>query len=182
VAVVVKTGQAWLEFFVSAGETNTFEQSLVCPEGSGSSYRAVTVPALTIADLVSSLRRPDKLSVIKVDIEGAEAAALRVAGKELLSENGPLWQVEIHPGALQRFGASPHEVTEVFPADSFDRWLLPKHPYQNAPGETAPRRLPRNESFEKSIYYNLICVPKGNRWKARREELVRSLEKHAEIG
>jgi FkbM family methyltransferase len=173
-AVCEKMGS--LEFFVSAGQTNTFVQSLVCPDGLAASYRAVTVPAVTISDLVSQMRDPSSLSLVKVDIEGAEASALRQAGEDLLGQAGPLWQVEINPAALRRFGTNTHDVTEMFPERSFDRWLLPKHPLRDGPGETAPRRLSRDESFEKSIYYNLICIPRGERWASRRDRLVQKLE------
>jgi FkbM family methyltransferase len=175
-AVCDKKGS--LEFFVSAGQANTFEQSLVCPEGLSSSYKAVTVPAFTITDLESLLRNPSTLSVIKLDIEGAEAAALRVAGINLLNANGPLWQVEIHPEALRRFGASPRDVAEIFPVQEFDRWLLPKHPYHNVPGETRPRQLSSGESFDRSMYYNLMCVPRGQRWASRRRRLIAGLGGH----
>lgn len=175
-AVCEKKGS--LEFFVSAGEANTFEQSLICPQSLASAYRAVTVPALTITDLTLLLRDARQLAVAKVDIEGAEAAALRQVPSELLDRNGPLWQVEIHPGALQRFGAGPRDVTETFPEASFDRWLLPKHPHTDSDLGTTPRRVGPDEGFTDSVYYNLICVPRGTRWNARREKFVRALEKN----
>ena len=173
-AICEKRGS--LEFFVSAGEVNTCEQSLICPESLSSAYRAVTVPALTIPDLVLLLRDVRQLSVVKVDIEGAEAAALRQVPGELLQQDSPLWQVEIHPGALQRFGAGPRDVTEIFSEGCFDRWLLPKHPHSDSPSGTAPRRVVAQERFTDSVYYNLICVPRGARWNERREKFVRALE------
>jgi len=173
-AVCEKKGS--LEFFVSAGGANTFEQSLICPQSLSSAYRAVTVPALTIPDLVSLLRNVRELSVAKVDIEGAEATALRQVPSELLSPDGPLWQVEINASALQRFGAGPRDVTEIFSEACFDRWLLPKHPHTDSDLGTTPRRVGPDEDFTDSVYYNLICVPQGTRWDARREKLVRALE------
>jgi len=165
-----------VKFYVSTDQRKTFEQSLTRPGGTAVNYREMTVPALTIANLVTRLNRPDKLALIKVDIEGAEAAALQAAPNQLLSGDGPLWQVEINPGALARFKATPRCVTDMFKTENFECWLLPKHPYQEGPGETAVRRLNRDETFTKSVYYNLICIPRGDKWKNRRENLVNSLE------
>ena len=173
-AVSDQAGQK--EFYISAGQANTFEQSLARPSESSESYRMVNVQGLTIGNLVSLLPDSQILSLIKVDIEGAEATALRVAPPELLSSAGPLWQVEIHPGALARFGASPSDIVKFFEAEHFECWLLPKHPHNNAHGATAPRRLALNETFSDSIYYNLICIPRGKKWEARRKKLVRELE------
>ena len=65
---------------------------------------------------------------MKIDIEGAEACALTAVPALWLTGDGPLWIVEINPGALARFGASPSEVVRNFSAKAFDLQLLPKHP------------------------------------------------------
>lgn len=179
VHAAVSDKQGELRFYVSADQQNTFEQSLAKPEGSVVSYREMTVPALTISQIVSSLRRSNYLTLIKVDIEGAEAAALQAVPSWLLSQEGPLWQVEINAGALARFKATPKCVTNMFSTENFDCWLIPKHPIQDGPGLTAARRLTNAENFQSSVYYNLICVPKGGRWQGRREKIVKSLEGYA---
>lgn len=179
VHAAVSDKQGELKFYVSADQQKTFEQSLAKPEGSVVSYREVTVPALTISQIVSSLRRSNYLTLIKADIEGAEAAALQGVPSWLLSQEGPLWQVEINAGALARFKATPKCVTNTFNTENFDCWLLPKHPIQDGPGQTAARRLTKAENFQGAVYYNLICVPKGGRWQGRREKIVKSLEGYA---
>lgn len=168
-----------LSFYLSSEKRKTFEQSLVRPVSDAESYHEVTVPGLAFPSLISQLQHPERLSLIKMDIEGAEAAALSAVPKSLLDLDGPLWLVEINPGMLKQFGASPRDVTEKFPKESFDRWLLPKHPHQDSEGGTAPRRLSADEKFDHSIYYNLICIPRGRRWIPRSENVVRELEAHA---
>jgi FkbM family methyltransferase len=165
-----------VQFFVKPDQCSTFDQSLAPPDELASGHIAVTVPSLTIAEIVARLRAPHRLSLAKIDIEGAEALALGAAPVDLFRSNGPLWQVEIHAGALARFGATPSSVTGCFPAADFECWLMPKHPDAYPVQVIRPRRLTTKEAFEDAVYFNLICVPRGSRWQARRERLTMYLQ------
>jgi len=167
-AVTDRAGE--VTFFAKSGRSGTFDQSLVpACEVASDFYRQIQVPAFALGELHRQLRRPEALVVIKVDIEGAEAAALGSVPETMIDGGGPLWQVEIHAGALQRFGARPEDVAGKFSPQHFDRWLLPKQP-------KVFQRLGDTEDFQNFLYYNLICIPRGERWRQRRELLMMELE------
>ncbi|MFA6547016.1 MAG: FkbM family methyltransferase [Limisphaerales bacterium] len=172
-AVADQTGT--LTFYVRSDRFSTAEQSLVPSEGTRGACRAVATPALTIADLIRELDRQADLALIKVDIEGAEAMAFRTVPADLLREDGPFWLVEIHPGALARFGATPADIVKCFPMSSFELWLLPKHPLAHVTEPLKLRRLTESELFAESLYYNLLAVPRGQRWRERRLGLKKYL-------
>lgn len=70
------------------------------------------VPVTTIDEAIKrGMTRP---TVVKLDIEGAEAAALRGAPKLLGSRNAPrLLFIEGHPEFLPRFGSSLNELEDL---------------------------------------------------------------------
>lgn len=126
----------------------------------------VTVPARTLRTLQREAALDARLSVVKIDIEGAEGAALRAAPPEWFAAGGPLWIVEINPEALARFDATPQEILARFPAAHFECWVLPKHPHDPA---TTPQLRPASaqDRFDDSIYYNFFALPRDPRWRSR---------------
>ena len=157
-----------LTFYVRTDRSITGEQSLHPGEGAREACTAVTTAALTLENLIRMLDRDASLALIKVDIEGAEAMAFRKVPPHLLTGDGPFWLVEIHPGALARFGAVPADIVGRFPRAGFELWLLPKHPLGPDSGAQPLRLLAESERFTDSLYYNLLAVPRGSRWQERR--------------
>lgn len=144
----------------------TTEQSIRPPDSLLARSVRITVPALTLRSLQAAAALDARLSAVKIDIEGAEAAALRAAPPEWFAADGPLWIIEINPGALARFEAGPQEILQRFHPDHFDCWLLPKHPHD----PQVPPRLRAavtTDRFDDSIYYNLFALPRGARWRRR---------------
>ena len=168
-AVTDHTGE--ITFYVVPSGFITTEQSIHPPESLRGQSVAVTVPACTLCDLQSAHRLDQRLSLVKVDIEGAEGAALLQSPREWLSADGPFWIVEINPGALARFGVTAHEILARFPAADFDCWLLPKHPYD---AKTRPCMRPAvgAEQFNDSLYYNFFALPRGARGQQRARRLA----------
>ncbi len=163
-------------FFMRKDRRDTAEQSLVPSDDTKEFCEAVEVSAVTLAELFAELNRPDNLAVVKVDTEGAEVDVLHGAPPRLLTADGPLWQVEIHPGALLRFGATPKDVCRFFPAAEFNLWLLAKHPIDlRSHSLPSLRRLADGELFAESLYYNLIAVPKAPKWADRRQSIAGQL-------
>lgn len=144
----------------------TTEQSIRPPDSLLPQSVRITVPALTLRSLQGAAALDGRLSVVKIDIEGAEAAALRAAPPEWFTAGGPLWIIEINPGALARFEATAPEILRRFPPDHFDCWVLPKHPLDP---KIHPRMRPAvsTDRFDDSIYYNLFALPRGPRWRQR---------------
>lgn len=160
-----------LAFFIRENRSLTGEQSLRPTAGQLALSREIRVPALTLTAIASRHAQPIRPAAVKIDIEGAESAALRSAPAQWLQEDGPLWIVEVNPGPLREFACSPEELIGYFAADRFDRWLLPKHPVAG----TAPkglRAVPDGYSdFGDAAYYNLIAVPRSRSAYARRERV-----------
>jgi len=160
-----------VEFYVQANRHITGEQSIRPSELQKETAVCIVSPALSMKDLVRRHAAGHALSVIKLDIEGAEALAFKTVPMELLRADGPFWIVEIHPGALRRFGAVPADIAAHFAAANFETFLLAKHPI--GPGTAAPalRPLVSTESFADSLYYNMLAVPRDPGWRDRRSAI-----------
>ena len=92
---------------LTPGRRNSGGASLAA--AAGSSQVSVEVDARTLDEAVSSLGTP-RVSVLKVDVEGAELAVLRGARELLSSETAPAIFLEISPELAERFGCSPEDV------------------------------------------------------------------------
>ncbi len=153
-------------FYIRPQNQVTFEQSLVPDPAQKADSEPVTVPALTLGATAREYV-PDRIpALVKIDIEGAEADALADCPADWLADSGPMWILEINPAALVRFGASPRQIIERFPATDFDRWLLAKHPVDERSPATL-HLLPDDRAvagfdFSGSIYFNFIAVPRGS--------------------
>lgn len=175
-AVTDRSGE--VSFFVDTKQSKTQEQSIALPPEAGDSFQAVQVPALSFGDVVQRLRHPETLSLVKIDIEGAEALAFRSVPGQLLEADGPLWQLELNPEALSRFGSRPRDITEMFDAKKFEVWVFPQYPRNDDPSQATPRKLALSEDFEGAAFYNLVAIPLGDRWGRRRERLLSLLHTH----
>jgi FkbM family methyltransferase len=175
-AVSDRSGE--ISFFVDSNQSKTQEQSLVPPPGGQASFQAVRVPAFTFSEVVQRLRYPEKLSLVKIDIEGAEALALRSVPSHLLEADGPLWQMELNPEALSRFGQKPGDMATKFDPEKFEVWIFPQYPLSDDPQCGEPRQLTLSEDFQCAAFYNLVAIPLGARWNQRRERLLGILHGH----
>jgi len=169
-AVTDREGE--VTFHVSEDHAASEMQSLAPTDGAlRQGLKKVTVPATTLHRVSSQHLGEAVPALIKIDIEGAEVSALRSIPDHWLGKEGPLWIVEVNPDCLPAFDSSPKELCDRFPADNYERWLMPKHPRCGA-ATPALRPLQSGENFLDSWYYNLIAVPKGARWRDRRERIV----------
>lgn len=144
----------------------TTEQSIRPPDSLLAQSVKITVPARTLRSLQHDTALDARLSAVKIDIEGAEGAALRAAPPAWFTAEGPLWIVEINPGALARFEVTAQDILRHFPAEHFDCWVLPKHPLDPAaPSELRPASL--SDRFDDSYYHNFFALPRSPRWRRR---------------
>lgn len=168
-AVTDENGE--VSFYVCPTGFITTEQSMHPPDILLGQTVKITVPACTLRELQRTQALDDRLRVVKMDIEGAEGAALRAAPPEWFTADGPLWIVEINPSALARFGVAPEEIIARFPAAEFDSWLLPKHPH-DPQVKPAMRPAGRAGRLDDSIYYNFFALPRGARSRPRARRLA----------
>ncbi len=168
-AVSDRTGS--LTFYLRTDRTTTADQSLIPDENLAAACTPISIPAYTFADLLGRVGTDRPLALIKMDIEGAEAMALRTVPPALLGPDGPLWLVELNPGVLARFGADSRTVIDFFKRESFELWLVPKHPLGDPAQARGIRLLSGSDPLTDSLYYNLIAVPGGSRWSDRRNAI-----------
>jgi hypothetical protein len=62
----------------------------------------------------------DRLSLVKIDIEGAEPIALRSGLRLFDPDRLPLFIVEVQGGSLANFGFKPLDVLQFFPGELFE--------------------------------------------------------------
>lgn len=75
-------------------------------------HSLLTVSTITLDEYIT-LRRLDRVDLIKIDIEGAEVMALRGAKKLLGSSRAPVLCCEVHPLWLPAFDSSVEEFHQV---------------------------------------------------------------------
>lgn len=168
VAVSDSDGEA--TFHVAAPGSPTGGQSLHLDSTMAQGFIPRLTSCLSLRTLVD--RDPDFATpaVVKVDIEGSDAAALRGAPAAWFGPAGPLWIVEINPTALALAGAEPEDVLQHFPIGPFACILVPHYP-RVGPAPLPPRRLADDERFADASFYNLVAVPCAPQHAPRRRRL-----------
>jgi FkbM family methyltransferase len=129
----------------AVGETNgTIHVSdSSCAHVMGGSY-GYAVEVIALDELASV--GPD---VIKIDVEGFEAAVLK--GCPELLKSRPKLFIEVHTDLLPDYDTSVEEIFSLMDAGSYDIWIL----YPSAP---APVRY-KNEAITERVH--LLCVPRA---------------------
>jgi FkbM family methyltransferase len=114
---------------------------------------AIEVPAVTL-DEVADREKLTRLDFIKMDIEGAETAALRGA-RETLRRFRPILAVEYNRGTLRRAGSSLDELDALLAESGYDRLHLTT--------TFRPVNLKQAESLpDEQVVFNAYCFPRGS--------------------
>lgn len=164
-----------VEFFEALPGQSSFGQSLRVEDNQAHTYRRQAVRMVTLNELAGRyLKAPP--AVVKLDVEGAEGQALAGAPAAWLTSAGPLWIVEINPSALALFGVTQAQIVERFPPAAFEHWVLPKN-LVNGGGSGPARLLTADESWDDSVYYNLLAIPRGDGWRPRRASIASLLNR-----
>lgn len=121
----------------------------------GHSQASVEVDARTLDEVISALGNP-RVSVLKVDVEGAELAVLRGAHDLLSTPTAPAIFLEISPKLTERFGWRPEDVLDflrscgyrLFRFVAFDRVEVPEGYDWRGHGDCLALRDPRSAAGE----------------------------------
>ncbi len=158
-------------FHIARSGTTT-SQSLLAPDGFGSDYEAVTVPAKRIATILSEVNYERAPAAIKLDVEGAEVAALDGAPPELFGSSATLWIVEFNFDSLGRFGRTAEDILRFFDKSVHSLWLIPKYPPVCDGERGALRRLKEGEKFDDAAFFNLVAIPASDSRSERTERIL----------
>jgi FkbM family methyltransferase len=136
-------------------------------------FHAILVPAITIDDLLSKYGVENRVSLVKIDIEGAEPLALRAASRLFERERLPLFMVEIHRGSP--FGFTPADILAFFPTELFDLFHVQRSISDLMPRFEHGRLYPLREDHDWPWLSNLIAAPRIGAYAGRRNCLDGSI-------
>jgi FkbM family methyltransferase len=92
---------------------------MVWTEATGLSRRSVTVDAGPLDDVLQTDRQ---ISLMKLDVEGAEWRALRGFERHLERANPPVIIFEAHDHSLRKMGSSRQDVLDTFEQHGYEMW------------------------------------------------------------
>jgi FkbM family methyltransferase len=125
----------------------------------------ISVPAVTVDDLVAAAA-PQSVSLVKIDVQGAEMLVLKGA-KRMLDQMHPALFVEVDDGALRSFGSSAHELVKYLRVRGYETHELV--------GDGPPRKL----SFDRISanltargYIDVLFLPADGVNPAKSEDLI----------
>jgi FkbM family methyltransferase len=161
-------------FMVATSEGSDVEASMKIDTLNSGRFSEVIAAAVTIDGLVEKHRIAERLSLVKIDIEGAEPMALRSSSLVFHQDRLPLFVTEVHKGALANFGLKPLDVLQFFPGELFELFhvqrsrsdLMPQFDYGR------PYALPVPKAHAWPWYSNLIAVPRIGRYAQRRLKIA----------
>jgi FkbM family methyltransferase len=159
-------------FYVAPPGKPTGEQSLHPDPIRSADYVPHRIRMSPLTEITGRYPAAAQPAAVKLDIEGAEPLALRGAPAAWFTLSGPLWIVELNPPVLARAGSSCAAIVDFFPAAAFELQLVPQF------AKTGARHLPvrplvAGESFSDAWFYNLIAIPHGRPFAARRQRIAR---------
>lgn len=158
--------------FHIARSGSTTSQSLLAPDGSDSDYEAITVPAKRLTTILGETNHTHPPAAIKLDVEGAEVAALDGAPPELFSSPSTLWIVEINFESLGRFGRTPEDILRFFDRSVHSLWIIPKYPPVRDGEKGAVRCLKEGEKFDDAAFFNIVAIPTSDSRTERTERIL----------
>lgn len=165
------------DFMVSPDGENSVSQSLIAPKGRERMFRKEKTKTATIDNLVEKHAASGNISLVKIDIEGAEPLALRKASLLFNKEALPLFVVEIYKTGLARFNFSPEDVLKYFSSELFEIYLINRsYPDTGSAfkyGVLYPLSDPLPHDWP--WHSNIIAVPKAGKYAKRKNRIKQNL-------
>lgn len=118
IAIAREAGE--LDFFTSGAERSQFDG--LRDTGRGGPSRRLTVPATTLDDAWSGLRRP-AVSMIKIDVEGAESDVIS-GSKQLIAESRPYIIFEWTKKNLKAYQRPESDIFDLIP-ENYQLFAVP---------------------------------------------------------
>jgi FkbM family methyltransferase len=165
-----------VDFQVATGNSSDVSASMriheLLPES-----RTLQVSTSTVVTLATKHDASMKISLIKLDIEGAEPLALAGAKQFLEGAYCPLFLVEVHRAALAGFGFDWQNILRFFPTERFELFHVQRSRSDLTPefryGVLYP--LPNPADHPWPWYSNLLAIPREGCYAARRNQIAKLL-------
>ena len=122
IAAAAETGVLRMSGY-KEGEENWGVSRLLGSDQKGNDENVFDVPTASI-DLLLDQRSIGKVDVLKMDIEGAEALALRGMEEGLRSGRYRTMVIELHPGILPHFGSSVAAIGDFLSGFGYRAWRI----------------------------------------------------------
>jgi FkbM family methyltransferase len=149
VAVSSTAREVTFEYFAA----HTFAAATV-PGTLKEGVEKITVPAIPVDDLLPHLRG-HKRSIILMDIEGSEYAALS-GMQRVLADIRPLLLLELHPRMLEAMGVNPGDPIRLLSSTDYQCFIISKG------GKTLQAFGPESWKTSPFIHNWVVAVPQGN--------------------
>jgi FkbM family methyltransferase len=168
--------EGFVEFMVACDQSSWFgdvSQSLKINPQEEKLYKKERVKAVTIDSLINKYGLNNEISLVKIDIEGAEPLALKGASLLFTQENLPLFIIEVNRVTLANFDFDPTEILKFFSIELFDLY----HIQRSTPDLTPTFQhgtlysLPNPQKHNWPLFSNLIAIPKVGKYTSRRKQV-----------
>jgi len=166
--------EGFCDFMVGSGNGDSVFQALRVAEAKEKEFERIKVKSNTIDGLVKKYHIEKNVSLIKMDIEGAEPLALKGAASLFDKEALPLFIIEINAMALCRLGFEAEDVLKFFPRDIFETYIDNINFYDSEFGTL--RCLTNALKNKWPCLSNLIAVPKAGKYAGRKNRIEKYLK------
>ena len=156
-----------VRFMVAASDVADIEQSLRVDDARRGEFQEVEVPGTTLDALVQRHTLGGRVSLVKIDVEGAEPLVLRGASTLFDMKCLPFFFVEIHRLALANFQYSPPDILAFFPADKFRRFIVPRSVSDATPQRPYGVPLAYSDGDDLPVLCNLLALPRSGKFADR---------------
>ena len=161
-----------VRFMAALSDLADCEQSLRVDESQRGHFYEVEAQGTTLDALVRKHQIEDRVSLVKIDVEGAEPLVLRGSAKLFASAHRPLFIVEIHQMALGNFQFKPRAILDFFPTEEFRCFIVPRSVSDATAARPHGVPLLFVEGDELPVYCNLIAVPRRGKFAERASQLT----------
>ncbi len=175
--VCVTDQNGLVEFMVSRDGHVDVKQSLKVNPSEADFFKKEIIQSTTLNQLINNHKTLHNVSLVKIDVEGAEPLVLRKGNLLFHEESLPLFIVEIYKVGLSRLGFAPKDVWNFFKPHLFDLYYVNRS-YPNPMPELSYGvlyKLLNPEDHNWPWLSNLVAIPKVGKYSNRRKNIAKYL-------
>jgi len=178
-ACITDGSQQFIEFYIHNEKSSDLMQSLFPSLDTRGNYTPVQVESISIEQLSKMYHLTNQVSLVKIDIEGAEPIALSNSSSLIKTSSPPLVIIEVAENALKRQTCTTHDILKYFPSEVYDLFVSNISYPNSTPdieiGYLYP--LANLTSTKLPWLFNLIALPKSGKFSDRKAQISSHLFK-----